>query len=101
MRSNSAIPDNLIASLLDKFVPRFAPGSKVIHAIGVKPAPSKSMLQDFGVIAQPRQKIPDAVLYCRKHNWLLLVEAATGNGLMNENRLKELAQLFAQASPET
>lgn len=88
----------LIKEIIEKFGPRFAPGSILIYAgdtgekIGYF---NENLLVELGVTIDKHGKMPDVVLYFRKENWLLLVEAVTSHGPVSPKRHEELTKLFA------
>ena len=92
----------LIKQIITEFAPRFAPGAEVIYVgdtgdkIGYF---EKERLAAFGVTVDPHGKMPDAVLYFGKKDWLLLVESVTSHGPVNAKRHSELATLFKGAKP--
>jgi hypothetical protein len=51
-------------------------------------------LRKLGVAVDSHGKMPDAVIYHRKKNWLVLVEAVTSHGPVNPKRRDELKKLF-------
>ena len=92
----------LIKNVLDEFAPRFAPGSAVVYVgdTGKKWGYfNDALLKSLGVKVKPHGKMPDAVLYFAKENWLLLVEAVTSHGPVDPKRRMELQRLFQGAVP--
>lgn len=92
----------LIKAILDEFAPYFAPGSVPIFAPNTHGKPShldEGRLAHLGVSGAVQAQMPDVVLHDPSNNRLFLVEAITGNGLVNANRRKELTRLFANAAP--
>ena len=92
----------LIKNVLDEFAPRFAPGSAVVYIgdTGKKWGYfNDALLKNLGVKVKPHGKMPDAVLYFAKENWLLLVEAVTSHGPVDPKRRMELQRLFQGAVP--
>jgi type II restriction enzyme len=57
------------------------------------------LLKDLGVTIDSRGKMPSLVLYHPTRDWLLLVESATSDGPIDEERLEDLARLFNNAKP--
>lgn len=89
------------AAIIEKFAPRFAPGSKLFYlgdtakkALFVNEAAIKSV----GLPITEHDKLPDVVLYDSRRNWLFLIEAVTSHGPMSPKRLTELKHALAQTS---
>lgn len=92
----------LIKAIVEDFASRYVPGGVLIYAgeTGDKWGYfDEALLSELGVTVDSHGKMPDAVLYCPKRNWLLLVEAVTSHGPVDGKRHEELARLFAKATP--
>lgn len=92
----------LIKDVIEVFAPCFAPGSILIYAgdTGCKWGYfDKNLLSQLGVVIDSHGKMPDVVLYDKKKDWLLVVEAVTSHGPVDGKRHEELAALFATAKP--
>jgi adenine-specific DNA-methyltransferase len=89
--------NELIKLIIEEFCPRFTPGGEVLY---VGDADEKWACFDepafvkLGVTVDSHGKMPDAVVYHRKKNWLVLVEAVTSHGPVNPKRRDELKKLF-------
>lgn len=87
----------LIRDIIERFAPRFAPGSVLVYAgdtgdkMGYFDA---TLLGELGVEVDSHGKMPDVVLYFAERNWLLLVESVTSHGPVDGKRHEELAKLF-------
>ena len=91
----------LIRATIEEFAPRFAPGSVLIYVgdTGDKWGYfDEKMLTKLGVDVDSHGKMPDAIIYYAKKNWLLLVESVTSHGPVDGKRHSELATLFAGAT---
>ena len=91
----------LINSIITEFAPRFAPNAEVVYIgdTGDKEAYFASqLLNELGVSVNLRGKMPDAILYYRERNWLMLIEAVTSHGPVNPKRHAELADVFNASS---
>lgn len=91
----------LIRDIIEKFAPRFAPGSSLIYAgdTGEKLGFfDRDLLSSLGVSIDSHGKMPDVVLHFHEKNWLLLVEAVTSHGPVNGKRHSELSKLFDGSS---
>jgi hypothetical protein len=92
----------LVKAVIEKFAPRFAPGSILIYAgdTGDKWGYfDPELLLKLGVSIDSHGKMPDVVLYYQEKGWLLLIESVTSHGPMDGKRHGELAALFSQATP--
>ncbi len=91
----------LIQSIIEQFVPRFAPGADVLY-IGDTGAKlghfDVAAFQELGLEFDSHGKFPDVVLYQRERNWLFLIEAVTSHGPVDSKRHAELATLFGEAT---
>lgn len=102
LKLSPGVHSQLIKAIVERFAPRFAPGSVLIYAgdTGRKWAHfDKARLQELGVTVDAHGKMPDVVLHDTKRNWLLLVESVTSHGPVDGKRRDELAVLFAGAKP--
>ena len=88
----------LIRDIIEKFAPRFAPGSTLVYVgdtgdkWGYFDAP---LLAGLGINVDAHGKMPDIVLHYTAKNWLLLIESVTSHGPVDGKRHAELADLFA------
>ena len=92
----------LIGKIITDFAPRFAPGAEVVYVgdTGSKCGYfQQDQLTNLGVTVDQHGKMPDVVLYFRKRNWLLLLEAVTSHGPVDALRRSNLQKMFADASP--
>lgn len=90
----------LIRDIVEGFGARFVPGGELIYAgdTGNKLGHfDKDLLAHLGVEVNDHGKLPDVVLYDSARNWLVLVEAATSHGPVDNKRQVELTRLFAGA----
>lgn len=90
----------LIKDIVVEFGPRFAQGSEVIYLGDTGEKEDffkKERLAELGVTVNRKGKLPDVVLYCKKRNWLFLIESVTSHGPVDGKRHGELAKLFANA----
>ena len=88
----------LIKDIIEKFAPRYAPGSILVYAgdTGYKWGYfDEPLLNNLGVQVDSHGKMPDVVLHYPPKNWLLLVESVTSHGPVDGKRHEELARLFA------
>ena len=91
----------LVREIVEEFAPRFTPGGYVVY---VGDAGKKHLVHDerymkkLGVEIDPHGRMPDVVIHHVERNWLVLVEAVTSHGPVNELRHNQLEDLFAGAT---
>ena len=89
--------NKLMKAVIEDFAPRFTPGGQVMYVgdTGDKWAWfDEAAFKQLGLKLPARGKMPDAVIYYRKKDWLVLVEVVTSHGPVDAKRRDELAQLF-------
>ena len=99
MQLRTSIKDKLIESFIEEYVPKFVPDGEVIYAKNGSSGINETLMEELGIAMDSRQSMPDAMVYCRKRNWLFVVESASGNGVIDEKRVKKLVRQFNTASP--
>lgn len=83
--------------VIREFAPRFTPGSELLY---VGDTAKKDLyidhekLEELGIAFDEHQKLPDVILFDRKRNWILLIEAVTSHGPISPKRFIELEKLF-------
>jgi len=90
----------LIKAIIEDFAPRFVPGSVLIYAgdTGNKWGYfNETLLEGLGIMVDSHGKMPDVVLFYGEKNWLVLVEAVTSHGPVDNKRYQELKQLFSKS----
>lgn len=88
---------HLIRAVIEEFVPRFVSGGELVYVgdTGTKWGYfDEKLLHALGVKAGSHGKMPDAVIYYREKNWLILIEAVTSSGPVDGIRHAELSELF-------
>lgn len=91
----------LIRSIIEEFIPRFVPGGELVYVgdTGTKWGYfDERLLHTLGVKVGNHGKMPDAVIYYRKKNWLVLVEAVASSGPVDSMRHAELSDLFKEST---
>ena len=87
----------MVKLVVEEFCPRYTPGGEVLY-LGDAGAKWVSFDKDgfaaLGVSVDAHGKMPDVVIYYRKKNWLLLIEAVTSHGPVNPKRMEDLKRLF-------
>lgn len=92
----------LIKNIIEQFGPRFVPGGRLVYVgdTGDKMGYfDKELLGSLGVTVDEHGKMPDAIIYFKEKNWLILAEAVTSHGPVDAKRHKELETLFRNAEP--
>ena len=90
----------LIRDVIEEFAARFVPGSTLIY---VGDTGNKWIYFDsdrlvaLGVRVDSHGKMPDVVLHDAERGWLVVVEAVTSHGPVDDKRYAELTELFAGA----
>jgi hypothetical protein len=105
--SNGSPPDRLgrgsfMGKVLEKFCPRFTPGGTLLALDDGSNAVSyldQAALERLGVVLPERRTLPNAIIHHAQRDSLVLVEAATIHGPINQARRRELQALFQGATP--
>lgn len=90
----------LIREIVEHFCPRFIPGGKVLL---VGDAGDKNVVEDDGALValgielEARGKAPDVVVHDVKRDWLIVIEAVTSHGPIDQKRRNEIADLFTKS----
>ena len=88
---------DLIRSIIEDFGSFYVPGGELVYVgdTGTKWGYfNQELLTSLGVKVGPHGKMPDVIIYYRKKNWLVLVEAVVSSGPVDGGRHAELAALF-------
>ena len=91
---------DLIRAIIEDFASLFVPGSTLIYVgdTGDKWLYFESgRLAALGVQVDSHGKMPDVVLHDAERGWLVVVEAVTSHGPVDNKRYAELTELFAGA----
>jgi len=97
IRLSAGNHSDLIRAIIEEFIPRFVPGGELVYVgdTGTKWGYfDEKLLHTLGVKVGNHGKIPDVVIYYRKKNWLILVEAVASSGPVDGIRHAELSDLF-------
>ena len=89
---------NLVqVAIIKEFASRFAIDSELIY---VGDTANKDLyidlnaLKDLEIPIDEHSKLPDIVLFDKKHDWLFLIEAVTSHGPVSPKRMMELEKLL-------
>jgi adenine-specific DNA-methyltransferase len=93
--------NELIKKILEEFCPRFTPGADLIYIgdAGKKFSYNDEKLsKKIGIGGVDEHgKMPDLILFYSEKKWIVLIEAVTSHGPMNEKRKIELKELFKKS----
>ncbi|TAE77007.1 MAG: restriction endonuclease [Verrucomicrobia bacterium] len=94
--------NTLIRAIIQEFIPRFVRKPRVLllgdaanKEVISHPAPLKAL----GITMPERGKAPDALVHDQERDWLIVIEAVTSHGPIDQKRKNELEHLFATARP--
>lgn len=91
----------LIKRIVEDFCPRFAQGGEVLYLgdAGDKLTVSQiARFKELGIQLDRHGKSPDVVVYVESKRWLILIEAVTSHGPIDQKRQNELRELFSSES---
>ena len=89
------------AAVVEHFAPRFAQGAVLVYlgdTADKKLHVNHEFLAALGIPISEHDKLPDVVLYDKRRDWLLLVEAVTSHGPMTPKRLVELKEMLVNCN---
>ncbi len=92
----------LIRAVVEEFAPRFVRDPRILFigdAGNKELLHEKEKLANLGVKLPQRGKAPDVLILDGIRDWLIIVEAATSHGPIDQKRKNELAALFSKARP--
>jgi hypothetical protein len=92
----------LTKKILEEFCERFVPGAEVVY---VGDTESKwgaffdnELAKTLKISPKIHGQMPDVVVFDRRQNWLVLIEAVISNGPVDDRRREELSKLFMGCS---
>lgn len=91
----------LVHEIIEQFVPRFAPGSRVVYVGDTEDKWAyldENAIEELGLSFDTHGKFPDVVVEYTEKKWLLLIEAVTSHGPVDPKRHRELKALFGNSS---
>ena len=92
----------LIRSIIEDFTPRFVGNPRVLllgDAADKEVLSNEIALAELGIKLAARGKAPDVLIHDIERDWLIVIEAVTSHGPVDQKRKNELTQLFATARP--
>lgn len=87
----------LVKRIIEDFCQLFTTGARLVYVgdTGKKWAYfDEALLKSLGVTIPEHGKIPDVIVYARRKQWLVLIEAVTSHGPVDPKRRGELRELF-------
>lgn len=93
----------LMKAMIDEFCARFAPGGRVLFVRDARcddPLRFDDELSEFGVDVDEHLELPDLIVSLADRNWLILMQAASNRGAIDEKRHDELRSLFGDVGAE-
>lgn len=94
--------NTLIRSIIEEFTPRFVRKPKVLllgDAANKELITDNAALAALGIVLPQRGKAPDVLIHDTDRDWLIVIEAVTSHGPIDQKRKNELTALFASARP--
>ena len=91
----------LIRAIIENFGANFVHGGELVYVgdTGKKWGYfDEKLLSSLGVKVEEHGKMPDVVIYYRKKNWLVLIEAVLSSGPVDGIRHDELSKLFGKSA---
>jgi len=87
----------LTKKIIEEFGSIYTPGGEVLYVgdTGDKFGYfNKKAFQELGIKIDTHGKMPDVVIYYKKQDWIILIEAVTSHGPVDGKRKLELSKLF-------
>lgn len=90
----------LIKRIVEEFCPRFAKGGEILYLGDAGDRLRDDQIRRFkemGIGLDRHGKKPDVIVYLESKDWIILIEAVTSHGPIDQKRHNELRQLFASS----
>lgn len=94
--------NTLIRAIVEEFAPRFVRSPKILllgDAANKEIISDESTMASLGVVLPQRGKVPDVLIHDTQRDWLIIIEAVTSHGPVDQKRKNELNHLFAKSRP--
>lgn len=88
----------LIRTIMQEFIPRFIGRPSVLFlgdAANKEVLSKVAALEELGMLLPRRGKTPDLLVHDRDRDWLIVIEAVTSHGPIDQKRKNELNRIFA------
>lgn len=92
----------LIRAIIEEFIPRFVRKPRVLllgDAANKEIISHASPLEELGIVLPERGKAPDMLIHDQERDWLIVIEAVTSHGPIDQKRKNELEHLLTSARP--
>ena len=93
--------NQLVKRIVEEFCPRFVRGGKILYMGDAGQKLSDADIRRFrelNIELDRHGKAPDVIVHLEFRNWLVLIEAVTSHGPIDQKRHNELKQLFSSGS---
>ncbi len=90
--------NELVKRIVEEFCPRFVHGGKILYLgdAGQKLSDADvHRFRELKIELDRHGKAPDVIVHLEDKNWLVLIEAVTSHGPIDQKRHNELKQLFS------
>lgn len=90
--------NTLIRAVVEEFAPRFVRNPQVLllgDAANKELISDNKALAELGIDLPERGKAPDVLIHDARRGWLIILEAVTSHGPVDQKRKNELADIFA------
>lgn len=94
--------NKLIQRIVEEFAQRFVRGPKILFlgdAADKEIVADVASMAELGLALPERGKAPDVLIYDTGRDWIIIVEAVTSHGPVDQKRKNELTELFADVRP--
>ena len=94
--------NTLIRSVIEEFIPRFVRKPRVFllgDAANKEIISNETALAELGIVLPPCGKAPDVLVHDGERDWLIVIEAVTSHGPIDQKRKHELMALLSTARP--
>lgn len=94
--------NTLIRAIIEEFIPRFVRQPRVLllgDAANKEIISHASPLEALGIGLPERGKAPDMLIHDQERDWLIVIEAVTSHGPIDQKRKNELEHLLTSARP--
>lgn len=91
----------LIKRIVEEFCPRFVQGGEILYLGDAGDHLTDDQIRRFkelGIHLDKHGKKPDVVVFLESKDWLILIEAVTSHGPIDQKRQNELRELFSSPS---
>lgn len=92
--------NTLIRLIIKEFIQRFVCSPRVLllgDAANKEIGNNETVLAELGIRMPTRGKAPDVLIHDGKRDWLVVIEAVTSHGPIDQKRKNELTDLFASS----